>query len=116
MDTNKAKCYRLVQVIGLRLHPHCQVPECKHRSVTMHHLFPRNRMATAFYLDALFAVCLTHHALAHAEPIEFEAIAIKCLKDQYYELQALSRTIVRFREADYKRIAEALEGLAVLTN
>jgi hypothetical protein len=73
-------------------------------------------MATAFYLDALFAVCLTHHALAHAEPIEFEAIAIKCLKDQYYELQALSRTIVRFREADYKRIAEALEGLAVLTN
>jgi hypothetical protein len=116
MDAYKAKCYRLVQVIGLRLHPRCQVQGCQHRAISMHHVFGRSNQATAFNLEAVMAVCLTHHALAHAEPMKFEVIAKECLKGQYEPLFRLSNTTVHWHDKEYREIAAALEGLAVLTD
>lgn len=112
MNTVKKDCYKLVQIVVVKQHPVCMVPECKLPSVVGHHLFPRNRMGTAFNPRALFPCCNDHHGLFHQKPDEYKEIARKCLGDEYEQLRELSLMTVKFTDYDFQRIKKLLTALA----
>jgi len=112
MNTVKKDCYRLVQIVVLKKYPICGIPNCGRPSEVGHHLFPRNRMGTAFNPRAVFPCCNDHHGLFHQEPDEYKEIARKCLGDEYEQLRTLSLMTVKFSEDDFRRIRSILTALA----
>ena len=111
MDAIKHELYRLIQLVAIRQYPICRVPGCGAKSQVAHHTFKRDRMGTAFNPEAVIALCVKHHAFAHAEPATFKLLAKKIIGWKYDYLRELSLTVVQFREADFIRIRDALNRL-----
>jgi hypothetical protein len=111
MLTAKKDCYRLIQMVVLKNNPICRHLGCSQLSTVGHHIWKRDRMGTAFHPQAVFAVCQAHHAYAHAHPVSFMDLVRFSLGDLFYELEALSRQTIRYREADYKRIRLELTNM-----
>jgi hypothetical protein len=111
MRTSKHDCYRLVQIVVCKQYPVCRMPGCRKQSTVGHHVFPRNRMGTAFNPKAVIALCAAHHDYAHAHPVSFREIAKMIVGSEFDALEVLSRTIVQFRDADYDQIKKCLTML-----
>jgi hypothetical protein len=111
MKNLKAECYRIIQILILQKHPICQFPYCGKPSQAGHHIFPRNRMGTAFNPQAVFALCLTHHDAMHRYPVLAELVLREALREQYDELEALSRMVVQYRDEDYRKIKDILTNM-----
>jgi hypothetical protein len=113
----KADCYRLIQEIAIGQDPFCRAPGCGKRTDCGHHIFKRDRLATAFEPDAVIGLCTQHHTgFAHGKPEEFKKFMIKRLGEaRYYELRRLSHTDVPFmdyekKRDELKRILEEIRG------
>ena len=107
MQSVKRECYKLIQMLVVR--GACRYPGCRRKAVVGHHLFKRDRMATAFLPDAILALCHEHHLEAHRCPEAFKSIAEYLLGSaKYLELESMSRMLVRYRQEDYEAIREAL--------
>jgi hypothetical protein len=112
-STTKKECYALIQQVTLKQSTRCRVMSCGKPSTVGHHIFPRNRMGTAFNPLAVLALCNDHHRFAHEHPKSFRAIAELIVGSQYEALNSLSRMTVQFRADDYLRIKnELLTALA----
>jgi hypothetical protein len=112
MNALKHDCDSLIQEIAAKKHPICQMPLCGKPMSAGHHLFGRKNQATRFNPQAVLSLCLTHHAYAHSHPVSFRGIVKELLVDDFDALEAMSGMTVQFRDADYKRIKEALTALA----
>lgn len=107
MDSIKAECYKLVQIVVLKLNPFCKI--CRKPSEVGHHIWKRDRLGTAFNPDAVVALCNACHAFAHSKPYLFKQKAREWLGVDYEKLETLSRTIVQLRDEDYKQIKKLLK-------
>jgi hypothetical protein len=112
MSDLKKDCDALIQAIAHKKHPWCQMPGCSLPTSAGHHLFPRRNMATRFNPLCLISLCAGHHDYAHRHPVSFKAIVKELIVDEFDALEAMSGMTVQFRDADYKRIKEALTALA----
>ena len=114
--SSKAKddCYRLIQQIAIDQDPVCIWTGCMEDSCVGHHLFKRDRRGTAFHPEAVRGLCHIHHGYAHARPEQFRKIMIGFIGERYYDLQRLSKTVVKWVDYAVKRI-ELREILAGLT-
>ena len=108
----KDDCYRLIQVIAATQDPFCIHPGCGESSQVGHHLFKRDRKGTAFHPEAVRGLCHLHHGHAHASPEQFKKIMLGLIGDRYYELQRLSKSVVK--GTDY--IAKRTELRGILDN
>lgn len=90
MKKAESDCYKLIQEIAIKQHPKCKWPGCNKPSTVGHHLFKRDRMATAFLPEAVWGLCVMHHDEAHREPAVFKRYVYQCIDDRYYELLRLS--------------------------
>ena len=94
--------------IAVTQDPFCISPGCGYLSQVGHHLFKRDRMATAFHPEAVRGLCHIHHGYAHARPEQFRKIMIGFIGERYYDLQRLSKTVVK--NMDYVAKREELRG------
>jgi hypothetical protein len=110
MMSIKAKddCYRLIQQIAIAQDPVCIWAGCMEDSCVGHHLFMRDRKGTAFHPEAVRGLCHMHHGYAHARPEQFRKIMIGFIGERYYDLQRLSKTVVK--NMDYVAKREELRG------
>lgn len=103
----KDDCYKLIQEIAVARDVKCQHPDCWLPADCGHHLFKRDRMATAFLPEAAIGLCTRHHTgWAHAKPKAFKAFMVKRMGNRYHELARLSRQIVQ--HSDYTEIRTRL--------
>ena len=103
----KDDCYKLIQEIAVARDVVCQRPECGRPADCGHHLFKRDRMATAFLPEAVVGVCAQDHTgWAHAKPREFKAFMVEKRGNRYYELARLSETVCK-----HQNYAEIRAGL-----
>ena len=111
--TAKDDCYRLIQIIAITRDPVCIVPGCGRLSEVGHHLFKRDRMATAFHPDAVRGLCHNHHNFFHALPAKGSDIVRNLVGCEYCALWRLSWTIVQRVDYVAKRVElrEILAGL-----
>lgn len=101
------ECYALIQAVVLARDVFCRAPGCVHASASAHHIFKRDRLATAFNPTYLVGLCLTcHTSWAHGHPEEFREWLLSWMGDAYYEGLRLSNTIVK--NYDYKCTRDAL--------
>jgi hypothetical protein len=101
----KKECYALIQQIAVLQDPICVI--CGKPSDCGHHLFKRDRLATAFLPEAVRGVCNETHRVAHAEPEWFQGFMIRSMGDErYFELSRLSRTVVPYM--DFKATRDQL--------
>lgn len=113
MKPYERECYRLIQEISILIYPKCQFPGCFKPSVVGHHLYKRDRLATAFHTECVLGMCDEHHHFAHSKPREFEFYMIDKMGERYYELLRLSHTTVKgfdFKETSV-RLKKLLEHL-----
>jgi len=98
-------CYQLIQEIAVARDVYCVHPLCSSLATAGHHLFKRDRIATAFLPSAIFGVCNDHHVpWAHEEREEFKVFAIGRLgEEEYYRLYRLSITTTRGMDFKGKR-------------
>lgn len=102
---SKKECYALIQEVAVKRHPVC--PWCPKPSVVGHHLFKRDRMATAFLPEAVQGMCDYHHGYWHKHPAGFRQEMIREIgDDRYWELERLSQTVVR--NVDYGAVKRKL--------
>jgi len=103
----KDDCYKLTQEIAVARDVVCQRPECIRPADCGHHIFKRDRMATAFLPEAVVGVCTQDHTgWAHAKPQEFKAFMVKRMGKRYHELSRLSKTVCKYQ--DYTEIRARL--------
>ncbi len=103
----KADCYRVIQEIAVARDKVCQKPGCSRRAEAGHHLWKRDRLATAFLPEAILGLCTQHHTgWAHNKPKEFKDFMVSRMGKRYYELQRLSNTVVK--NLDYDAIYQGL--------
>ena len=108
MRSDKKSCYSLIQEVSIKRSPFC--PWCGSPSVVGHHLFKRDRLATAFLPEAVQGMCDFHHTYAHAYPDEFAAEMKKRIGEEQYErLLALSHTVVK--NMDFSAVRKNLKVL-----
>ena len=107
MKSSKKELYALIQEVAVKRHPTC--PWCDKPSVVGHHLFKRDRLATAFLPEAVQGVCDFHHKYWHKHPKGFRHEMIRIIGDRYWELERLSYTVVR--NMDYGEVKKKLTGL-----
>jgi hypothetical protein len=89
-------CYRLIQEVAVKASGKCQRPSCHNPAHCGHHIFKRDRLATAFRPDCVVGLCIAcHYEWAHGEPDEFRDFMIARMGERYYELQRLSNSVVR---------------------
>jgi hypothetical protein len=111
MKSAKKDCYRLIQEVSVKRSPFCRW--CGMPSTVGHHIFKRDRLATAFLPEAVWGMCDIHHGYWHAHPAAFRLEAIRIIGyEEYYDLARLSDTTTRnvnFKEIRTK-LRELLEG------
>jgi hypothetical protein len=112
MKSSKQECYALIQEVAVKQDPVCRHPRCYKPSVVGHHIFKRDRLATAFLPIAVWGACDDHHKFWHAHPAAFKRLAVRILGPMYYDLQRLSYTVVK--NMDYgevkRKLTEILKG------
>lgn len=91
----KQDCYRLIQEIVVKRDVFCQWPSCSQRSSSGHHLFKRDRLATAFLPEAVIGLCAQHHVPQIVSSEEFRDLMVSRMGENYYYLQRLSNTVVK---------------------
>lgn len=109
MNSIKRDCYRMMQQIASR--GRCRYMECQEAATVGHHLFKRDRLGTAFLIDAVVPLCIAHHRFAHEKPMIFKRWAQESIRG-YFEMEHLSRKIIRLRKDDLISIRSALSKLA----
>lgn len=103
----KEKCYKKIQEVVAAKDKVCQHPNCSSPVMVGHHIFKRDRSATAFLPEAVIGLCHIHHTgWAHNKPEEFKRFMIERLGERYYELRRLSYTTLK--NLDYQDIYENL--------
>jgi hypothetical protein len=108
MKAIERECYALVQEVVVARDVSCMRHNCMKPSVCGHHLFKRDRMATAFLTDAIIGFCAEDHQWAHKHPRDCRELAIEILAERYFELERLSRTVCK--NVDYKAIRDRLRA------
>lgn len=103
----KQDCYALVQEIVVKRDVFCRCPGCSNLAGAGHHLFKRDRMATAFETRYVIGVCVECHEWARAEKNEFTDWVISWLGEEYWEALRLSNTTVKHQ--DFKQIRDNLK-------
>jgi len=118
--STKAKddCYKLIQIIVVAQDFLCIFPGCCQQSEVGHHLFKRDNMGTALHPEAVRGLCHIHHGHAHARPEQFKKIMIGLIGERYYELQRLSKSVVKgmdyvAKRAELRGMLENFERKAV---
>lgn len=91
----KDDCYKLIQQIVVKRDVFCRYPSCTSRSAAGHHLFKRDRLATAFLPEAVIGLCVDHHAPRYVDDPAFIESLVAMMGERYYELQRVSYTIVQ---------------------
>jgi 5-methylcytosine-specific restriction endonuclease McrA len=101
------ECFRLVQQIVVARDKKCV--RCGEPSSCGHHVFTRSRQATAFLPEACMGLCTECHNWIEAHPEQGVILAVSLLgRKRYDELERVSLTQCRFREADYRDIRRVL--------
>lgn len=72
-----------------------------------HHVYKRDRLATAFLPEALWSLCNECHGWAHRNPCQFQKLVVSEIGERYYELLRLSHTVVK--NMDFKKVKEELK-------
>jgi hypothetical protein len=108
---NEKICYELIQEIAIARDVYCQKPGCGLQADSGHHVFKRDRMATAFLPEAIIGLCTHHHnGWAHGKPEEFKAFMIGLMgEDRYYELYRLSQETTKY--IDFRETRKKLEKI-----
>ena len=106
--TPRSECYRLYQQVVVARDIFCRYPGCGQRSTVAHHIFKRDRLATAFNPKYGIGLCAGHHGnWAHAQPTAFKSWLVSIMgEDGYYEGLRLSNTQVK--HIDFNTIRESL--------
>jgi hypothetical protein len=94
MKPAEADCYRLIQQIALQQDPVCFICQ-DHESQAGHHLFKRDRLATAFLSEAVRGVCNDCHRWAENNPALERTFMVEAMGPRYFELERLSWQVVR---------------------
>jgi len=105
--SSKAKddCYKLIQMIALARDKGCQNPECSRLGEAGHHLFKRDRLATAFDPEAVIGLCTQcHTGFAHNHPRLFKEFMVERMGDRYYQLRRRSSEAVKDMDYVAKRV------------
>ena len=113
----KDDCYKLMQEIAVTRDVVCQRPECGRPAECGHHLFKRDRMATAFLPEAVVGVCTQDHVgWAHAKPNEFKKFMVNYMGNRYHKLSKLSTTVCKYQDYNIIRskLRECLRGYHVV--
>lgn len=92
------EAYRLIQEVVVKETPFCK--RCGSPATVGHHLYKRDRMATAFLPEALWGLCTECHAWAHRNPCQLQKMVIEEIGERYYELLRLSHTVVKNMDLD----------------
>lgn len=101
----KDDCYKLIQQIAVLKDPFC-VHGCGRRSSCGHHVFKRDRLATAFDPDLVVGLCAQcHTGWAHGKDADdFKQFMIKRIgKDAFYAARRRSNEIVKGFEYERRR-------------
>ena len=107
MNNLKSECYALVQAVVCARDIFCRAPGCCNLATAAHHLYKRDRMATAFNPRYVIGLCNDCHSWAHAEPDEFREWVISWMgADEYEYGHQLSLTVAR--HVDFEGIREQL--------
>lgn len=102
MKPAEADCYRLIQMVALQQDPACII--CGWPSEVGHHLFKRDRLATAFLPEAVRGLCNQCHRDAHNYPLLFSGTMIRMMgEDRYFELERLSWKVAKHFDFNAKR-------------
>jgi hypothetical protein len=110
MNATRKSCYRLIQEVAVAQDKFCRYPGCNRYSLVGHHLFKRDRLATAFLPEAVWGLCLGHHEFAHKFPIVFKnAVISKIGYEVYINLLRKSHSTVKY--LDYNKVAEELKEI-----
>ena len=107
--TAKDDCYKLIQQIVVKRDVFCKYPSCFSQSSAGHHLFKRDRLATAFLPEAVIGLCVDHHTPRWVEDPVFIDYLVAMMGERYYELQRLSYTVVR--NFDFKECRKQLRRI-----
>lgn len=92
---SEKECYALIQQIAILQDPVCTKLGCWHPSDCGHHLFKRDRLATAFLPHLVRGLCDHHHKWAHRKPKEYEDEVRAMAGDEAYDSWLrLSHTVV----------------------
>ncbi len=107
----EADCYRLLQEIVVKRDGICRAPWCNKPATVGHHIFKRDRAATAHDPRYSFGLCHECHVVwAHGEPNDFREWLISEMgQDEYDNGRRLSNTVVKYQ--DYAKIKETLERI-----
>ena len=106
----KDDCYQLIQQIVVTRDQICQHPKCSTGVQCGHHLFKRDRMATAFDPEAVIGLCAWHHtSWAENQPNVFREFMIKRMGERYQQLRRKSYETVK--NLDYESIREHLRNI-----
>ena len=108
MNPVKVECYALVQEIVVKRDIFCRCPGCCNLAGAGHHLFKRDRMATAFNTKYVIGVCVECHDWARNEADEFREWVLSWMgSNEYYEAWRLSLTVAK--HIDFKQIRDNLK-------
>jgi ribosomal protein S27AE len=105
--TGKRDCYRLFQEIVTARNGKCR--RCGTTPISAHHIFHRNRMATAFLPENGIGLCAECHQWAHQKPALFRTWIMGSIgADRYEKLRRLSLETCRLRGGDFADIRDRL--------
>ncbi len=110
---NKHDCYALLQQVVVARDRLCRAPGCCGLATAGHHIFKRDRLATAFLPKYAIGLCINCHIpWAHKEPDQFTEWVISWMsEEEYYAGLRLSHTAVKFLDYDaiYQSLREELK-------
>ena len=87
------ECYKLIQMVAVKQRPVCIWTG--QPSTVGHHLFKRDRLATAFLPAAVWGMSDSQHHWAHKHPSQWKDIVIHIIGfPEYARLRTLSWTVV----------------------
>ena len=108
MTSAERRCARLVQQVVCERDRVCQ--RCGATPICGHHFWSRRHHGTAFDPQALLGLCVECHQWAHTSPEMAKILLRTILGDERYTwIEALSKSICKLNEADFRDIAEGLK-------